>query len=70
VVLSLLALVPDVRFGIHDLRHSWATLVLFCLFALIFAFLMWKRMVRFRELSETTVFRVYLAIFNESNRPS
>jgi hypothetical protein len=70
VILSVLALLPAFRVSIYDLHRSWPAFALFCVLALIFSFLMWKRMVRFRELSETTVFRVYLAILNESKSPS
>jgi len=37
----------------------------FVLFILSVAWLSWKRMVRFRELSEVTVFRAYLAMVGE-----
>ena len=69
VVLSVLTLLPAFRISFYDLQRSWPSFLLFCAAALIVSSLMWKRMVRFRDLSETTVFRVYLAILNESNSP-
>ena len=68
LVLSALALIPAVRvavFDVHPLvKSSLAILFLVSILIAIFL-LMWRRMKRFRELSETTVFRSYLALANE-----
>lgn len=64
VVLSALALVPAARIAFYDIHPAHRSVVAFAILALLLtsiALLAWKRMVRFRELSETTVFRVYLA---------
>ena len=61
VVLSVLGLAPSVRVTFHDLHSIGMFLALFFLL-LVIAILSWNRMVRFRELSESTVFRVYLAV--------
>jgi len=70
VVLSAVALIPAFRVAFHDAHASWPGFLLFGVLAFVLATLMWKRMVRFRDLSETTVFRVYLAIARESNSSS
>jgi hypothetical protein len=67
-VLSLLAIVPATRiafqtFGLHRSFFVWAGISVIVAAAVFF--LSWRRMVRFRELSETTVFRAYLATVNE-----
>jgi hypothetical protein len=69
VVLSVLGIVPAVRVAFYDLSPSHAgypaagllitALAIVCLLA-------WRRMVRFRELSETTVFRTYLATLDQT----
>jgi hypothetical protein len=68
VVLSALALVPAVRtafYDTHPVHKSMAAFAILFLLLMSIALLAWKRMVRFRELSETTVFRAYLAMANE-----
>jgi hypothetical protein len=68
VLLSVLALIPATRIAFYDMHPVHRSLVTFSILALlllIIAFLAWKRMVRFREFSDTTVFRAYLAIMNE-----
>ena len=70
-VLSILAIVPAVRV-------AWSYAGLNCRFLVpvgtdvafffFLAVLAWRRMVRFRELSEATVFRSYLATVNESQK--
>lgn len=58
-------LIPTVARLIVDLhdshRHVAVYSVLILLVLLLYLFLCWRRMLRFRELSETTVFRTYLA---------
>jgi hypothetical protein len=64
VVLSVLALVPALRVAFCDTRPIHRSIFVLFIFAVILssiALLAWKRMVRFRALSETTVFRAYLA---------
>jgi hypothetical protein len=73
VVLSVLAMVPTVRITLHDIRPTIRCVVVFgnAVVLLIFvAWLSWKRMLRFRDLSETTVFRAYLATVGVSSVPS
>jgi len=68
VVLSALALIPAVRTAFYDIQPLHKSIVAFAILFLLLmsiALLAWKRMVRFRELSETTVFRAYLAMTNE-----
>jgi len=69
-VLSLLAIVPAIRsafqmLGVGRVFFFWILVSVTA--ALILFFLSWRRMVRFRELSETTVFRADLATVNETN---
>lgn len=69
VVLSGLALVPAfriARYDLHALSHPWLAAAAFIVTLLGVFLLMWRRMVRFRDLSEITVFRVYLATASES----
>jgi hypothetical protein len=64
VILSVLALIPAIRlafYDIHPVRRSIVAIAVFLLVLTTIGALAWKRMVRFRELSETTVFRAYLA---------
>lgn len=64
VVLSALALIPAIRIAFYDIRPIHRSLFVFAILGLLLtsiAMLAWKRMVRFRGLSETTVFRAYLA---------
>ena len=78
VVLCVFALLPALRIALYDrpgLTHPWAEAAAFVAVLLSVFLLMWRRMVRFRDLSEATVFRVYLATAIESqnaaaeNRP-
>lgn len=68
VVLSALALVPAMRIALYD-PHPFANSFVGAaiLIAMLFSIslLAWRRMLRFRALSETTVFRAYLAMVNE-----
>lgn len=69
VVLSILAFAPAFRVAFCDLQPFAKSCVAAAVFAAVLvaiSLLMWRRMVRFRELSETTVFRAYLATVNES----
>lgn len=69
VVLSLLGLLPAFRiafYDLHSLPHPWLTAAAFVVALLSVFLLMWRRMVRFRDLSEATVFRVYLATVSQS----
>jgi hypothetical protein len=64
VILSVLAVIPATRVAFHDIHPVYKSFVAFGILALLLltiALLAWKRMARFRELSETTVFRAYLA---------
>lgn len=74
VVLSALGLFPAIRIALYDFHHIHNSLVASAILALLLlaiALLAWKRMVRFRELSETTVFGAYLATVKESqNSPA
>lgn len=65
VVLSVVSLVSAARVALVDLK-SWTAFALFVPLALVSSLLFWRRMVRFRDLSETTTFNVYLAIGEES----
>jgi hypothetical protein len=68
VVLSALALVPAMRIAFHDPHpspNSYPAAALLIIVLVTVSLLSWRRMLRFRELSETTVFRAYLAIVNE-----
>ncbi len=69
VMLSALALIPAARIAFFDMRPLSRSAPTFFMFVLVLAsisFLAWRRMNRFRELSETTVFRAYLAMTNET----
>jgi hypothetical protein len=70
-VLSLLAIVPLVRMTLVDEGLNAQSLLRFatCLvFLMTLSALAWKRMTRFRALSENTVFRSYLATASESTK--
>lgn len=72
VVSCALALIPAVRVAFHDAhpaRSSIGVLSPLILLFLVVGLLAWKRMERFRYLSEVTVFRVYLAVANEPTLP-
>lgn len=67
VVLAVLGLVPAMRIAFHDphpFPNSYTAAALLILLLTV-SLLAWRRMLRFRELSEITVFRAYLAIMNE-----
>lgn len=71
VVLSALALIPALRIAFrdpHPFSPYFASAVLIVALFVVSA-LAWRRMIRFRELSETTVFRAYLAVVNELDAP-
>jgi len=67
VALAVIAVIPvartarDLRPAGHSLEFLGAVLPLL----VIGGWLAWKRMLRFRELSETTVFKTYLAVAHE-----
>lgn len=64
VVLSALALIPAIRIAFYDIHPIHRSIFVFAMLVLLLtsiALLAWKRMVRFRALSEITVFRAYLA---------
>ncbi len=65
VILSVLALIPAIRIAFYDIHPVHRSIIAFAILVLLLssiALLAWKRMLRFRELSETTVFRVYMAM--------
>ncbi len=67
-VLSLLGLVPAAcsAFRAYGLGQKFLAVSIAAILAsLLLYWLSWRRMVRFRELSETTVFRAYLATAKE-----
>ncbi len=67
-VLSLLGLVPATfsAFRAYGLESKFLLIcIAAALASLLLHLLSWRRMVRFRELSETTVFRAYLATVKE-----
>jgi hypothetical protein len=69
VVLSILAFAPALRVAFCDIQPFAKSCLAAAAFAAVLvavSLLMWRRMVRFRELSETTVFRAYLATVNET----
>lgn len=69
VVLSALALLPAMRIAFYDphpLPNSFVVAAIFIAVLVSVSLLAWRRMLRFRALSETTVFRAYLAVANES----
>lgn len=68
IVLALLAFFPGARFFWEHYSPTWRYFVLIggiSAFILSLVWLSWKRMVRFRVLSEVTVFRAYLAVVKE-----
>lgn len=69
-VLAVLAFIPAARFAWERFAPTFRYFALTGSFGLVLVFLAWlawKRMVRFRELSEVTVFRAYLAMFNDQS---
>ena len=72
VVLSILAIAPAVRISFYGTRPLCKSLFIFGALAgaqVLVAFLAWRRMKRFRELSEITVFSSFLAVVNEVPSP-
>lgn len=72
VVLSFLAIIPAARIALHDMGLSIPGVVSFGIavaMLILVACLSWKRMLRFRDLSEATVFRAYLASVRASSVP-
>lgn len=71
-LLSLLAVLPTIQASVFPPANFRRGLLACCgvLSAAIFALLAWSRMVRFRLLSDLTVFRVYLAVDNRRSSPS
>jgi hypothetical protein len=70
-VLSILAIIPAIKIAwlAAPLRCRFLIYVVIAIALLILlAARSWRRMVRFRELSEVTVFRAYLATVNESEK--
>jgi hypothetical protein len=68
VTLAFLAILPACRIAFHDLSprlRSLEFLALALALLVVVATLAWRRMMRFRELSEVTVFRAYLAVAQE-----
>lgn len=69
LVLLIAALAPLARFildGVRDSRLASGLIVLSAAALLLICRVAWIRMVRFRDLSEITVFRAYLAMVTES----
>jgi hypothetical protein len=72
VVLSILAVVPAIRISFYEAPTFRKSLLIFGLLTgsqLIVALVAWRRMRRFRELSEITVFSSFLAVLNEAPSP-
>jgi hypothetical protein len=64
VALSAVALIPAIRVSfrdVHPIRCAISVFVILTALFLATGLLAWKRMIGFRNLSEITVFRVYLA---------
>lgn len=69
-MLAVLAFVPVARLAWERLAPTFRYFALtgsLVPFLVFLAWVSWKRMVRFRELSEVTVFRPYLTIKNENS---
>ena len=69
VVLSALGIIPAARIAFCDRQPMFKATSTFALFILVLAsiaLLAWQRMTRFRDLSEITVFRAYLAMVSET----
>jgi hypothetical protein len=69
VVLSVIGIVPACRISFHDigpLDRSLKSLALLIALLVSAALLAWRRMVRYRALSEVTVFRAYLGVTKKS----
>jgi len=68
VVLSAIGVIPATRTAFFDPRsfaHPYVVAAILIAVLVAVSMLAWRRMLRFRELSETIVFRAYLAIVNE-----
>jgi hypothetical protein len=68
ILLSAIAVLPAMRiafFDPHSFANSYAVAAILIAVLAAVSMLAWRRMLRFRELSETTVFRAYLAIVDE-----
>jgi hypothetical protein len=68
IVLSLLGIAPAGRIAFHDITPPLSGLETFTIalvVLLVVVLLAWRRMIRFRELSEVTVFRAYLGVAKE-----
>jgi hypothetical protein len=69
VVLSFLLIAPAIRISFRDVspcRQSIEVLASSVVVLAVIATLAWRRMMRFRELSEVTVFRTYLAVAKQT----
>lgn len=69
VILSALALAPAMRIAFYDshpFANSYVAAAILIVVLISVSLLAWRRMLRFRELSEITVFRAYLALVNET----
>jgi hypothetical protein len=65
VVLSVVGIAPAWRVSFHDAGLSWRSAEIFAVAIVmltIVALLAWRRMIRYRELSEVTVFQAYLGV--------
>jgi hypothetical protein len=68
VVLAFIGLIPAIRIAFHDVTPWSRSLEVFAVLVTVLAIvaaLAWKRMMRFRELADVTVFHVYLTVRNE-----
>lgn len=73
VALSLLSLVPVCRIAFHDvtsLHRSLAIIAMTIACVSAISSLSWRRMNRYRDFSEATVFRAYLALAREGSSAS
>ena len=71
VVLSFLSIAPVFRVAFRDVspcRESIEVLIAALVLLAAIGTLAWRRMMRFRELSEVTVFRAYLAVAPDSHQ--
>jgi hypothetical protein len=68
IVLSATAVFPAMRiafFDPHSFGNSYVVAAILVAVLVAVSILAWRRMLRFRELSEITVFRAYLALVDE-----
>ncbi len=68
IVLSATAVFPAMRiafFDPHSFENSYVVAAILVAVLVAVSILAWRRMLRFRELSEITVFRAYLALVDE-----